>query len=206
MFEIPSNQEHFFEMEMDDEEVDLDFGLQTTKLAGKDETKEEKVSRNDFAEVIAKAVKTFRTQMDQRLVVAKAREGLALAVSDKNSLPPFCRLTLSCKPDLKDRDLYQKVQDKLHNVRDELLRETVELLDQNLEQQNAVLKETLKETKDRIGVSSKGAGEARTELTERIRKIKESQDRELLQFKTDIRSRGKPSGKRPNNNRRPKPY
>ena len=26
MFEIPSNQEHFFEMEMDDEEVDLDFG------------------------------------------------------------------------------------------------------------------------------------------------------------------------------------
>lgn len=49
MFEIPSNQEHFFEMEMDDEKVDPDFGLQTTKLAGKDETEEEKVSRNDFA-------------------------------------------------------------------------------------------------------------------------------------------------------------
>ena len=46
MFEIPSNQEHFFEMEMDDEEVYLDFGVQTTKLAGKDETKEERVSRN----------------------------------------------------------------------------------------------------------------------------------------------------------------
>ena len=98
--------------------------------------------------------------MDQRLA-----EGLALAVSDTNSLPPFCRMTLSCKPDLIDRDLYQKVQDKwqekLHNVRDDLLRETVELLDQHLEQQNAVLKET----KDRIGVSSKGAGEGRTELT-----------------------------------------
>ena len=34
MFEIPSNQEHFFQMEMDDEEVDHDFGLQTTKLGG----------------------------------------------------------------------------------------------------------------------------------------------------------------------------
>lgn len=45
MFEILSNQEHFFEMEMDDEEVDLDFCLQTTKLTGKDETKEERVSR-----------------------------------------------------------------------------------------------------------------------------------------------------------------
>jgi hypothetical protein len=156
--------------------------------------------------VISKAVKTFRTQVDQRLAVTKAHEGVALAVSDKNSLPPFCRLTLSCKPDLKDRDLYQKVQEKLHNVRDDLLRETVVLLDQNLEQQNAVLKEALKATKDRIGVSSKGAEEARTELTERIRKIKESQDRELLQFTTDIRSRGKSIGKRPKNNRRPKPY
>ena len=112
MFEIPSNQEHFFEMEMDDEEVDLDFGLQTTRLAGKDGTKEERVSRNEFDEVITKAVKTFRTQMDQRLAVEKAREGLALAVRDKNSLSPFCRLTLPCKSDLKDRGLYQKVQDK----------------------------------------------------------------------------------------------
>ena len=112
MFEILSNQEHFFEMEMDDEEVDLDFGLQTTRLAGKDGTKEERVSRNEFDEVITKAVKTFRTQMDQRLAVEKAREGLALAVRDKNSLPPFCRLTLPCKFDLKDRGLYQKVQDK----------------------------------------------------------------------------------------------
>ena len=89
MFKIPSNQEHFFEMEMDDEEVDLDFGLQTTQWTGKDDTKEERVSRNDFAEVIAKAVKTFRTQMDQRLAVAKAREGLALAVSDENSYRRF---------------------------------------------------------------------------------------------------------------------
>ena len=54
------------------------------------------------------------------------------------------------------------------------------MLDQNLEQQNVVVKETLKKTKDRIGVSSRGAGEVRTELTERIRKIKESQDKELL--------------------------
>ena len=82
-------------------------------------------------------------------------------------------------------------------MRDELLRETVELLDQYLKQQNAVLKETLKEAKDHIGVSSKGAGDTRTELTERICRIKESQDRELLQFKIDIRSRGKTSGKRP---------
>lgn len=44
--------------------------------------------------------------------------------------------------------------------------ETVELLEQNLEQQNDVLKETLRETKERIGVSLKGAEEARTELTE----------------------------------------
>ena len=102
--------------------------------------------------------------------------------------------------------MQDKWQEKLHNVRGALLRETVELLDQHLEQQNVVLKETLKETKDRIGVSSKGAGEARTELTGRIRKIKESQNRELFQGTTDIRSRGKPSGKRPKNNRRPKPY
>lgn len=60
--------------------------------------------------VIAKAVKTFRTQMDQRLAVAKAREGLALAVSDQNNLPPFCRLTLSCKPDLKDRSLSKRAR------------------------------------------------------------------------------------------------
>ena len=102
--------------------------------------------------------------------------------------------------------MQDKWQEKLHNVRGALLRETVELLDQHLEQQNVVLKETLKETKDRIGVSPKEAGEARTELTERIRKIKESQNRELFQGTTDIRSRGKPSGKRPKNNRRPKPY
>ena len=101
--------------------------------------------------------------------------------------------------------MQDKWQEKLHNVRGALLRETVELLDQHLEQQNVVLKETLKETKDR-GVSSKGAGEARTELTGRIRKIKESQNRELFQGTTDFRSRGKPSGKRPKNNRRPKPY
>ena len=102
--------------------------------------------------------------------------------------------------------MQDKWQEKLHNVRDELLRETVVVLDQNLEQQNAVLKEALKATKNRIGVSTKGVGEARTELTERIRKIKESQDRELLQFTTDIRSRGKSIGKRPKNSRRPKPY
>lgn len=57
--------------------------------------------------------------------------------------------------------MQDKWQEKLHNVRDDLLRETVELLDQH----NAVLNETLKETKDRIGVSSKGTGEGRTELT-----------------------------------------
>jgi hypothetical protein len=42
----------------------------------------------------------------------KARERLAYALKEGNNVPPFCRIQLSCKPDVIDKDIYSELQEK----------------------------------------------------------------------------------------------
>ena len=51
--------------------------------------------------------------MNIRLEIAKARKGLACALKEGNNVPPFCRIQLSCKLDVIDKDIYSELQEKL---------------------------------------------------------------------------------------------
>ena len=51
------------------------------------------------------------------------------------------------------------------------------------------MKSTIDNTKDIIGTASKGARDARKELVKRFLEMKQNQEKQLLEFKTNIRSR-----------------
>ena len=51
------------------------------------------------------------------------------------------------------------------------------------------MKTTLDNTKEIIGMASKGAGDARKELVKRFLEMKQNQEKQILEFKTNIRSR-----------------
>ena len=210
---IPSNQEQYLkECMKEDEDEMVNFNLKTTDVKDSATTSDDtEKSNHDFAEIISTAIRRIKTQMEQRREAVRAREGLAVAIKDANFMPPFCRFSVSCKPDLKQAAVYKTIQEmwssRAEELRMDLIKETITVLDQNLDEHNKILQEILDTTRDRIGVATKSAGLARTEFTKRVRKIQEDQEKEILQFKTDIRSKNrKPVHKGNGWQRRPKPY
>ena len=127
------------------------------------------------------------------MAIVKAREGLAYGLQEEGSLPPFSRINLSCKPDLNEKTIFLELQEiwgnKAKAVREELLTESVEFLNKKLATMTEGIKQTLDNAKEVIGLASKSAGEARRELTRRFFDMKNNQEKKLIEFKTDIRSR-----------------
>ena len=70
-----------------------------------------------------------------------------------------------------------------------MLTETVEFFDSKILILNNTMKTTLDNTNEIIGTASKGAGDARKELVKRFLEMKQNQEKQLLEFKTNIRSR-----------------
>ncbi|VDH91444.1 Hypothetical predicted protein [Mytilus galloprovincialis] len=70
-----------------------------------------------------------------------------------------------------------------------LLTETIEFFDAKLAQVTGEIKKTLDNAKEIIGIASQSAGEARKELHKRFIEMKDNQEKTLLEFKTNIRSR-----------------
>lgn len=207
---IPNTQEQFATLQEDD----IDFSLAVTDIKGAEKREEDKTG-DDFAGIISTAIKELRAKMDIRLAIAKAREGLAYGLQEKDNIPPFCRIQLSCRPDLLDKSIFLELQEKWNqkedSIRKTLLTESVEFLDSKLQAINVELKEILDNSKEVIGVASKGAGDARKELVKRFNEMKDNQQKHLLEFKTDIRSRKtsnnyRKSGKTKRSDKRSKPY
>jgi hypothetical protein len=65
----------------------------------------------------------------------------------------------------------------------------VEFFDPKTSTLNNTMKSTIDNTKDIIGTASKGARDARKELVKRFLEMKQNQEKQLLEFKTNIRSR-----------------
>ncbi|VDI34227.1 Hypothetical predicted protein [Mytilus galloprovincialis] len=131
--------------------------------------------------------------MDTRLAIAKAREGLAYALQTEGNIPPFCRINLSCRPDVSSKTIYRELQEmwitKESAISANLLTETIEFFDAKLAQVTGEIKKTLDNAKEIIGIASQSAGEARKELHKRFIEMKDNQEKTLLEFKTNIRSR-----------------
>ncbi|VDI11166.1 Hypothetical predicted protein [Mytilus galloprovincialis] len=184
-----------FEKTAFDDDV-LDFSLKVTEIKPNVEVvnkREEDKTSDDFAGVISSAVKDLRKNMDTRLAAAKAREGMAYGLLNNDNIPPFCRITLSCRPDLKDREIFNELQkkwdDKQDEIKQSMLKESIEFLDNKLNAINNKMKSIMADAKDIIGVASESAGHARTELNKRFLEMKDAQQKALLEFQTDIRSR-----------------
>jgi hypothetical protein len=79
---------------------------------------------------LSSAVKELVTKMNIRLEIAKARKGLACALKEGNNVPPLCRIQLSCKLDVIDKDIYSELQEKLEkkeqSLKKDMLTEAVE--------------------------------------------------------------------------------
>lgn len=140
----------------------------------------------DFSEIISSAVKELVTKMNIRLEIAKAREGLACALKEGNNVLPFCRIQLSCKLDVIDKDIYSELQEKLEkkeqSLKTDMLTEAVEFFGSKISTLNNTMKTTLDNTKEIIGTASKGAGDARKELVERFLEMKQNQEKTTLRI------------------------
>ncbi|VDI34226.1 Hypothetical predicted protein [Mytilus galloprovincialis] len=149
--DILPTQEQFAAQPFEEDEIDLT--LSVTNISNT-KRKEEDKTVGDFADTISTAIVDLRNKMDTRLAIAKAREGLAYALQTEGNIPPFCRINLSCRPDV-----------------------------------TGDIKKTLDNAKEIIGIASQSAGEARKELHKRFIEMKDNQEKTLLEFKTNIRSR-----------------
>lgn len=177
----------------------IDLSLPVTNInKDQSEKNEEDKTVNDFTKEVSSTIKLLRVKFDSRLAVAKAREGLAYALDEEGNLPPFCKINLYCRPDLQDRSMANQLAEiwstKERSVKETLIRESVEFLDRKLSDMNSKISETYENANSVIGVASPSAGEARSQLKRRYIDIKERNEKELAEFKTDIRSkRDKPS-------------
>lgn len=188
--DIPLTQDVFNREPFDDENIDL--SMPVTKITETPKKEEDKTD-DDFTNTVSSTIKEIRREMDTRLAFAKAREGLAYGLDDTGNLPPFCRINIWCRPTLNERAISDEIKDmwqkKEKSLRESLIKETVEFLDVKLTDINTSITQRLDNAKAVIGVATKSAGEARKQLMRRFMDIKDSNERELNEFKTDIRSK-----------------
>ncbi|CAG2211017.1 unnamed protein product [Mytilus edulis] len=211
--EIPPTQDAFKDP-IDTEDFDLSLPLTNISSAPK---KEEDKTESDFSDVVSGAVRDLRTIMNSKLAIAKAREGLAYGLQEDGNIPPFCKILLDCRPDLLNRDCSKELVEiwttKLKVTKTTLLTESVKFLDNKISDIDGEIAKKLANTKTIIGVATKCAGLARSDLAKRFLDMKERQEKDLAEFKTDIRAKQPiPTWKRSNihfkkgNNRRGRPY
>ncbi|CAG2220920.1 unnamed protein product [Mytilus edulis] len=131
--------------------------------------------------------------MNSKLAIAKAREGLAYGLQEDGNIPPFCKILLDCRPDLLNRDYSKELVEiwttKLKETKTTLLTESVKFLDNKISDIDGEIKKKLDNTKTIIGAATKCAGLARSDLAKRFLDMKERQEKDLAEFKTDIRAK-----------------
>lgn len=187
--EIPQSQDAFNSGEINEQ---LDLSLPVTNIDKVKMNEEDKTS-DDFTNEVSAAVRELRTNLENRLSLAKAREGLAYALEEEGNLPPFCKIVMVCRPELNNKTVFNELRDmwqaKERSIKEKIVRESVTLLDKKLADYNRDITEKYNNTMTIIGVATAGAGEARKQLKRRFLDIKENTERELTEFKTDIRSK-----------------
>ena len=105
---MDNTQENFSNVKLEDEE-DIDYSLKVSSIVNENKREEDKIG-SDFAEIISSAINKVTTYMDNRLAIAKAREGIAYGLQEEGHVPPFLRFQLSCKPEVGDKDTYLELQ------------------------------------------------------------------------------------------------
>ena len=176
------------DVDLEVDSVLVDFSLDLTTVGRHGQCSAD----NSFVDVISNTSSEINKSLNIRHHLAKAREGLVFAGTSQ-VLPPYCRIITTCNPELMDKEIYDGFKElwdaKCETLRTELLSEMVKYLDDKIVELNRKMAETQKIAFQTIGVLLKGSGEARTELSNRIKSAKEHFDKELLIFKTNIRSK-----------------
>lgn len=181
---FPSNQEELFKLD-DEEEIDFSLDLSNNK--------DEFV---DFSDIISDTLDDFSRKIDIRHQIAKAREGLLYASKSSNYNPPYLNIDYKCTARFHDEDIdndFKEMWDtKSSALKKELLDHSVSHLDGKIKELNSEVNALVETAKSKIGYATKGSAEARKELNNRLKVMKESYDKDLLEFKTNIRSRRQP--------------
>lgn len=187
--DIPKSQDLFNEP-MDTDEIDLTLPL--TDISSEAKKEEDKTS-GDFTDIVSGAIRELKNIMNGKLAIAKAREGIAYGLRDDGNLPPFCKFQLECRPDLMNKDYSRELAElwnqKSREYKHTLLTASVNFLDQKLSTIDVEIRTKLDNTKAVIGVATKSAGMARSDLSRRFLMLKDRQEKELADFKTDIRTK-----------------
>lgn len=183
---FPSNQEAYMsqqcELDSSDDDSDID-NLATTDVS---DTKNPSIP----LDIAVGAIKAIDKLSDERLELAKAREGIAYGISS-DKLPPYCHFNVKCAPDVRNVEINEIVNSAITNIiedtKKEFLRKVLNELDTIMLEKTNCIKATRKEAKDQIGKKTKSAGEARTMLTKKLEEIKNRNDKIIAEFKADIR-------------------
>ena len=186
--QLPSNQEALFEDDSDFNDLDLTECNTPNQIPPID--------------IAFQAIKDIEILMEQRLNIAKAREGMVYGRSSKH-LPPYCHVNLKCKPDLGGTEENQRFT----NMIDSLIEETqnnfmtkcIDMLDTMIDEKKDKITHIRREAKDKIGTTTKAGGSARSMLYKKLGELKDDNDKKLAEFKTQIRCNQQ---KRPQPNKR----
>ena len=117
---------------------------------------------------------------NKRLVLAKAREWLVYANNSSRN-PPFCYIKMRCTPDLGDKQSEEKfqaaVQKAYADARKTFIQNTIESLDQMIQEKTEEITSVRKNAVNEIGSSSKGAGDARKTLYRKLGELKDCKEK-----------------------------
>ena len=110
-----------------------------------------------------------------------------------DNYPPYLNISLKCTPGFHDDDTFNDFKEmwtaKSSTLKTELLNSSVDHLDSKIKDLNTEINNIVETAKTKIGYATKGSADARKELSNRLKATKERYDSDLLEFKTNIRSR-----------------
>ena len=148
-------------------------------------------------DIAFEAVNKIEDIMNQRLYIAKAREGMAYGKTSMN-LPPFANFNARCTPDLGTSVANEIFKELMCGIIEEskkgFIDRTIQALDQLLDEKKNAITNIRREAREKLGTGSKSAGTARTLLYKKLGELKDENDKKLAEFKAEIRY--KPSSKR----------
>ena len=174
----PCNQEAISKQQESDDEInnsDFDYLDLTDVDSGSNNFRELDITYN--------AIGISEEIHNKRLVLAKAREWLVYANNSSRN-PPFCYIKMRCTPDLGDKQSEEKfqaaVQKAYADARKTFIQNTIESLDQMIQEKTEEITSVRKNAVNEIGSSSKGAGDARKTLYRKLGELKDCKEKITL--------------------------
>ena len=101
---------------------------------------------------------------------------------------------MRCTPDLGNVEMNNLFRDQMKNITEETrntftdrIVRTLDMLDGFLEEKKEIITTIRSETKEKIGITSKSAGTARSIMYKKLGDLKDHNDSKLAEFKAAIR-------------------